>query len=274
MNYRIGDFSKISRLSIKTLRYYHECGLLEPTDIDKGSGYRYYDEKCFERVKIINELKELDFPIKDIKDILDKCQEDTELLGYMVEKYSEINIKISEFMNMQKKLEAFIHLTKQTEEIHMQNSINEIIIKDVPDILIASVRFKGRYLEVGSYFKKLFKNCGRYTCGGPFSMYYDNEFKDEDADIEACIPVKTPVESEGIKSRIIKGGKAITVIHRGAYETIGDSYKVLFDYINKSTINIISPSREIYIKGPGLIIPRSPKKYITEIQIFMELKQA
>lgn len=63
MRYQIGDFSLISRLSIKTLRYYHECGLLEPSFVDSESGYRFYDQNCLERVRIINELKELGFSL-------------------------------------------------------------------------------------------------------------------------------------------------------------------------------------------------------------------
>lgn len=152
----------------------------------------------------------------------------------------------------------------------MQNSNIDILIKDIPDMLVASARFKGRYQDVGNYYKKLFRVCGRYTNGSPFSMYYDSEYKDEDADIEACVPVRTPVDTEDIKSRVVKGGKAITVIHKGSYDSIGDSYKVLFDYINGNGIRILSPSREIYLKGPGIIIPRSPKKFITEIQILIQ----
>jgi len=97
MGYQIGDFSIISRLSIKTLRYYHECGLLEPAFIDETSGYRYYDQSCLERVKIINELKELDFPLKDIKEILDHCQDDAELINYAINKSGEIQEKIERY---------------------------------------------------------------------------------------------------------------------------------------------------------------------------------
>lgn len=270
VKYQIGDFSKISRLSIKTLRYYHECGLLEPTEIDQDSGYRYYDENCLEKVKMIHELKELGFPLKEIKQILATCREDADLLTHMMEKYNEINRKIADFHAMKKKLEVFIHQTETTEGIQVQSPTHEITIKEIPDILMASIRFKGRYQEVGNYFKKLFRRCARYVNGTPFALYYDNEYKEEDADIEACVPVKVAIYAEEIGSRVLKGGKVISLIHKGPYETFGESYKKLIDYKNENNIKTGSPSREIYIKGPGLIIPRSPKKFITEIQVPVE----
>lgn len=267
--YQIGDFSLISRLSIKTLRYYHECGLLEPSLIDPESGYRYYDEKCLERVRTIQELRNLDFSIKEIKEILDNCQDDSELLDYMSNKQSEISRKIANYENMDKKLAAFIKQTRQTEEVHEMNKSADIVIKDIPDVLIASIRFRGQYQDAGTYFSKLFKQCGRHTNGSPFFLYYDTDYKEEDADIEACVSVKAPVENDGIKSRVLKGGQAITIVHKGPYDTLGDSYKQLIDYAIRTGLKTIIPSREIYLKGPGMILPRSPKKYITEIQMLV-----
>jgi DNA-binding transcriptional MerR regulator len=134
MQYQIGDFSRIARLSIKTLRYYHECGLLEPACIDQESGYRYYDESCLERVRMISELKELGFSLKDIKGILDQCEDDTELINHAIKKSLEINETIAHYHEMQKRLESFIKQIKQVQEIKILNINTEIIIKDIPDI--------------------------------------------------------------------------------------------------------------------------------------------
>lgn len=268
--YQIGHFSIISRLTIKTLRYYHECGLLEPCLIDPESGYRYYDEKCLERARTIQELKNFDFSIKEIKEILGNCQDDSELLDYMANKQRELARRMNDYENMEKKLAAFIKQTRQAEEVYDINKSYEIVIKNIPDTLIASIRFRGRYEDAGVYFPRLFKLCGRHVSGSPFFLYYDADYKEEDADIEACVPVKAPVEGDGIKSRMLKGGQAITIIHKGPYEHLGDSYKKLIDYVNQTGLKLLTPSREIYLKGPGMILPRSPKKYITEIQLLVD----
>jgi DNA-binding transcriptional MerR regulator len=269
VQYQIGNFSIISRLSIKTLRYYHEYGLLEPTFIDHQSGYRYYDESNLERVKIINELKELEFSLKDIKEILDKCRDDSELIIYAVKKSREISEKIARYDQMQKKLEAFIQQNKQAGEVKI-NIDTEVIIKDIPGIMIASFRFKGKYRDITTNFKKLFRNYGRYCSGAPFSLYYDNDYKEDDADIELCVPLKALIEMDGIKCRELKGGRAVTIVHTGSYETLGKSYKVLIDHLNENKRQILLPYREVYIKGPGMIIPRNPKKFVTEIQMLLE----
>jgi effector-binding domain-containing protein len=270
MRYQIGDFSTISRLSIKTLRYYHEFGILEPTHIDEESGYRYYDEASLQRAAIISELKSLDFPLKDIKDILDRCNDDIDLVAVATTKYAEISSKITRYGEMQKRLDAFIKQTRQTAEDRMTHIDADIIIKEVPKMLVASIRFIGKYQDVGGPFAKLFKACGRHCSGSPMCLYYDNEYKDNDADIEVCVPIKVPVTAEEITCRTLEGGKAVAIIHKGPYDRLSESYKALIDHTTTAGLAIHGPCREIYLKGPGMIIPRNPKKFVTEIQMFLD----
>lgn len=267
MEYQIGDFSRISRLSVKTIRYYHEYGLLNPTTIDDESGYRYYDESCLERASVISELKALDFSLKEIKDILDNCSDDSEIVDYMIRKSDEIKQKMKKYEEIQIRMKSFIEQQKETKIL---NEDSRIVIKDLHDVLIASIRFKGRYDEAGKTFGRIFKACGRSSCGAPLSLYYQSEYMEDDADIESCVPVMKEINKEGINSRVLKGGRAITIIHRGPYETIGMTYKVITDYINKNNMHVKLPSREMYIKGPGVILPGNPRKFLTEIQMILE----
>ena len=270
MEYQIGDFSRISRLSIKTLRYYHECGILTPSSINEQSGYRSYNEASLERARVIEELRTLEFSIKEIKEILDNCTDDSEIIAYMNRKSGEIGQKIAKYEEVQQRIDIFL---KNEEELKMKkvsDKVPEVAVKKVDDLLIASLRYKGRYNEIGKAFGSLMRSCGRYYNGVPFALYYDPEFKEVDADIEACVPVKKEVNTGEIKSRTLKGGRAVTAIHYGPYETIGDTYKAVIDYMNKNQLKSRIPSREIYLKGPGMIFPRSPKKFVTEIQMFVE----
>ena len=267
MEYQIGDFSQISRLSIKTLRFYHECGILSPTRIDNMTGYRFYNEKSIEKVKIITALKDFDFSLKEIKEILDNYNEDSQLINFIIKKQKEVKQKINNYQEIEKKLSRFI---KEEEEIKMTNISNDIIIKDLPDILIAGIRFKGKYDDVGKYIGNIFKYCGRNIKSKNYSLYYDGEYKEEDADIETCFEVKNEVCTENIDSKQLKGGKAITIIHKGAYENLGESYKKIIDFINANKIKTELPIREKHIKGPGMIFKGNPKNYLTEIQIMIK----
>lgn len=65
--YRIGEFAKITGLSITTLRYYDEIDLFKPEEIDLFTNYRYYNISQIEDVKVINDLKEIGFSLEEIK---------------------------------------------------------------------------------------------------------------------------------------------------------------------------------------------------------------
>jgi DNA-binding transcriptional MerR regulator len=66
----IGDFSRASHLSVKTLRHYHEVGLLEPSEVDPGNGYRYYTEDQIAQAQVIRRLRGLQMPVADVKSVL------------------------------------------------------------------------------------------------------------------------------------------------------------------------------------------------------------
>ena len=80
----IGEFSKATGLSVKALRFYHERELLVPTRVDVGSGYRFYDQSNLEVAQVIVSLRELEFPLDDIKSILEGS-ETGDVLEFYVE---------------------------------------------------------------------------------------------------------------------------------------------------------------------------------------------
>jgi DNA-binding transcriptional MerR regulator len=65
-----GDFSRAAHLSVKTLRHYHEVGLLEPSEVDPDSGYRYYSEDQIPLAQVIRRLRSLQMPVADVKAVL------------------------------------------------------------------------------------------------------------------------------------------------------------------------------------------------------------
>lgn len=66
----IKKFAELTGVSVRTLHYYDEIGLLKPSSVDEQNGYRFYDERCLERMQEILFYRELDFPLKDILMIL------------------------------------------------------------------------------------------------------------------------------------------------------------------------------------------------------------
>lgn len=67
MLYKIGDFSKLVNISVKTLRYYDDIDLFKPADVDLFTGYRYYKKEQIKDLELINKLKMIGFSLEEIK---------------------------------------------------------------------------------------------------------------------------------------------------------------------------------------------------------------
>ena len=134
-------------------------------------------------------------------------------------------------------------------------------------LLVAGVRMTGRYCEMGKVFGTLCKRLGRHVAGKPMCLYYDGEYREEDANFEPCVPVRKKVEADGISIRELPAARCVTLVHRGPYEELRRSYARVMKYAKDRGYEITLPTREVYLKGPGMIFRGSPKKYLTEIQL-------
>lgn len=267
--YSIGEFSRITGFSVKALRLYHEKGLLVPSQIDDSSGYRYYDHKNAERARIIKKLKGMEFSLADITDILEDTNDEAEVIDFFEKKRSEILSKIRRQKKVVKNLDQIIQIEKEAM-MTMESTEFEVEEKDLDTLLVAGVRYKGKYSDCGEYFGKIARKMGRQISGNPLNLYYDAEYKEEDADIETCYPVKKGKEVNGITVHELEGGPCVSLIHKGSYDTLGRSYEKLVSYIKEKGYKDKLPSREIYIKGPGMVLKGNPDNYLTELQIMVE----
>jgi DNA-binding transcriptional MerR regulator len=259
----IGEFSRVTQLSIKALRLYHEKGILVPSSINLRSKYRYYGNQAVERARILRQLQELGFSLQEIKEIFIGCQDDEQIAVHIQKKTAEIGQTIRKFQDIQKNLRLFSESIKEEKMLYKTNIENE----EIPEMLICGIRFRGKYNEVGTKFAALFKTAGRWAAGKPFSLYYDGEYKEEDADIEACLEVKKEIRKAGISCRRLAGGKALTLLHYGPYEELGRSYQRLYETCRGENLELIPPIREQYLKGPGMIFRGNPKKYVTKLML-------
>ncbi|MBI1939229.1 MAG: GyrI-like domain-containing protein [Ignavibacteriales bacterium] len=268
MKYGIGEFSRITSLSIKSLRLYHEKEILVPSEVDQFTGYRYYNEMNIEFAKTIKILKEYDFSLAEIKEIIDEFNDESEILEQLIKKKNEIEKKIARYKDISVSIDSIIKKEKENK-MRIENEF-EIEEKEIETMLIAAYRMKGKYSDVGKGFGVLAKNFGSEINGKAMCLYYDGEYKEDDADIETCFPVRKGKDVDGISVRGLKGGRCVSLMHKGPYELLGESYRKIFNYINARNYNTLIPSREVYIKGPGMIFKGNPNNYLTEIQIFIQ----
>jgi DNA-binding transcriptional MerR regulator len=266
--YTIGQFSRITGLSVKTIRLYHEKGLLQPALVDKFTNYRYFNDFNVETARVVAYLRELDFPLAEIREILSDFHEDTEILLFLEKQRALIQARLKTLSDAAGSLERIIR--QEREVMDMVKKIQfEIVEKEVPDQAVLSRRWKGRYSETGQAIGKVARQAGRAVAGPPFNLYYQAEYHEEDADIETCFPVSGVRATADKPIWILRGGPCVTLIHKGPYEQVGDTYRRIFDHIRKNGYATRTPSREIYLKGPGLIFRGNPKNYLTEVQVMI-----
>jgi len=142
--------------------------------------------------------------------------------------------------------------------------------KTIDTLLIAGRRMKGRYQDYGDGIKIVAKQVGRHINGKAMCLFYDAEYKEEDADFEPCFPVRKGSGTDEVSVRELPGGRCVSLIHKGPYDTLSESYRTLFSYIKEKGYKTLLPSREVYLKGPGIIFKGNPNNYLTEIQVFLK----
>lgn len=267
MKYSIGEFSQIARASVKALRLYHEKGVLVPDFVDPESGYRYYSQEQVGEARVVASLKGLGFTLAEVKEILDSCEEDGDLVERLQEKRRELEKRVKRFQDSIADIEWVV--SGQFAVSGLADSGEAVIEKSLPDLLVAGRRMLGRYADAGEGFRTLARRAGRYMTGKPMCLYYDGEYREDDANFEPCFEVKKVVEHEQLHCRELSGGKALTLLHRGPYERLHESYAKLFAEVKRRELKVRCPSREVYHKGPGMILRGNPKKYLTEIQFLV-----
>jgi DNA-binding transcriptional MerR regulator/DNA gyrase inhibitor GyrI len=270
MDYRIGDFSQVTRLTVKTLHYYHEIGLVVPCRID-ASGYRWYDETAIRRVEVIGALKGLEFTLDEILEVLATAKDDGDLVETARRRLAEVEGRLARDRAVRDRLVLLLN-TEQGEKA-MKTNEESVSWVTLGETLVASIRYTGRYDQIGEYYGRLFQAYGRFVAGPPLALYHDAEFRESDALIEACLPLRKgakAVDKNGAEVKVLPAQKAAQVVHRGSYDDLGVSYKKVFDFLAAAQARPVVPSREVYLKGPGLILPRSPKRYVTLIQVPIE----
>lgn len=268
MRFSIGEFSLITLLSIKSLRLYHEKGILVPAHVDDSSGYRYYNEANFEKARSIRVLKDFEFSLAEIKDLLAECQDESDMLAQLEEKLEKVKSKAKRYSDISRSIASIIEY--ENENVMDKSQEFEVEEKEVATVLIAGHRMRGKYQEVGKGLGLVCRKMGRHINGKPMTLYYDGEYKEDDADFEPCVPVRQGKKVEGLSIRELQGGRCVSLIHKGPYEALRASYKKIFAYMNEKNYQAGTPIREVYRKGPGLILKGNPRKYLTEIQVMIE----
>lgn len=189
----IGEFSKISIVSTKTLRYYDEIVLLKPFEINQDNGYRYYELSQLEEILMIKKLKLYRFSLDEIQDIMNNLRDHDYLLTKLNKKKNEVDLEVENLYRLTDKIKEDILSLERGINIMEYNKEIKVEIINMPSQSIVSIRRKIAIEEfpilIGQVYNLLMEK-GLTPIGGPMSIYHDEEFKPVDYDVEVAIPVK------------------------------------------------------------------------------------
>jgi effector-binding domain-containing protein len=270
--FKIGEFSRLSQVTVKTLRYYDRIGLLTPAEVDPSTNYRYYAAHQLRRLNRILALKGLGLSLDQIAQLLDDELSPEQIRGMLQLKRLEIQERLEEGQARLARVELRLRQIEKEDKMPEQ----EVRIKQAPAQPVASLRdVIPTYSDIGELFEEMFSYLGQKgvtPSGPPFVIYHDEEFRETDADVEVVVPMGGQIpEGERIRMRRLPEVEEMaSVIHNGSYETIGETYGQLMGWIEDSGYQIAGPGREIYLHGPES--GDDPSTYVTEIQMPMTKK--
>ncbi|MBI5878262.1 MAG: MerR family transcriptional regulator [Chloroflexi bacterium] len=264
---KIGDFSKLSRVSVKTLRYYDEIGLLRPLQSDRFSGYRYYAVEQLRRLNRILALKDLGFALEQIAGLLDKDGSASELYRLLQAKRAELQAQIDEQQSRLVRIETRLRQIEQETAMPTY----DVVVKTIePQTVVYVHDTIPTYADLGQLFGRVFAQLGRLELkpvGAPVALYYDAEYRDHDVDVELDIPVNATSAAHETAIRQLPGGLMACLLHSGSYDAIGSAYTALMNWIESNGYRTVGPSREVYLRGPE---SGDASAYLTEVQLPVE----
>ena len=260
---KIGDFSKLSRVSVRMLRYYDDIGLLKPTKIDEFSGYRYYSENQLFVIGRISALKEMGFALADIIEMLAVYDDKDKIDEFLRVKQEELK-KESEQTEYRLMLLDSARKRLRKEEI-MNFDVN---VKTIPERYAATCRMViPRYEDEGLLWNVLCEYETPLIPADPClaaAVFMDREFKEENVEVMIWMTVKGAyADSEKVKFKTLPEVKAATCILKGSYEGINDATATVISWIKENGYTVNGPMFNIYHVGPAQT--QNPEEFVTEV---------
>lgn len=270
----IGDFSKLTHVSVRMLRYYDKHGLLKPDHIDKHSGYRVYSAKQVPILQKIVLLRDLNFSVSEIKEIL-KNWNDSFLIEQLNTKICETEKIIEREKERINKIHGAINdIHKEQIDIHYN-----VTMKSIPKYNIISLRKKipnypceGQlWYKLSNFVEKEHIEIEKHNYNN-IAIYHDERHYDDCVDVEVAFIVKKTSKSIGnFIFRELEGVDTMAcMMVYGPYDRLASAYESFIYWLDENTqYKMKGLSRQIPIIGEP--DTSNPNDYLTEIQIPIQI---
>lgn len=263
--YRIGDFSKMSRTTIKTLRYYDQVGLLRPASVDEENGYRYYTTEQLIPLHDIVALRQIGLSVEEVSLVM-SGNDAKELL---INRKAEIE---SELTAVREQLSRVNHILSRNKEDFLMDY--QAVIKQLP---ACTVYYKQGIIpsfeSLEAFILQSAEECQMANpgiqCIEPdycYICYTDPEFKNTNIAVEYAQAVTSAgKETDTIHFKQLESVTAACVYHKGPYDTLNQAFAYAFNWVEQNGYIPSQRPRERYIDGKWN--KENPEEWLTEIQI-------
>jgi effector-binding domain-containing protein len=274
---KIGEFSKLVQVSVPTLRYYDQVGLLKPIEVDPVTGYRYYSASQLPRLHRILALKGLGFSLEQIGEALNDGLTPEQMRGMLRLRHAQITQQLIDTQNQMVEVEVRLQQIEREDQL----STYDVILKYVEPLLIASVRtILPSHDMVGTLFGEVYEGIGRHVNDALFPnpekggqslvLWYDTEHKEKDVDGAAAFMLRCRVPEVGrMKVHELPAALMASTVHHGSYNTIGSAHEAVLKWIEANGYRIAGADRELNIFHTPPFRRDNPT-YVTEIQYPVE----
>ncbi len=241
----IGEFSKMTYLSVKALRHYHDVGLLEPALIDASTGYRQYTVDQIAKAQAIRRFRELDMPIDDVRTVLqspDAATRNRTILAHLE--------------RMQQQLEQ-TQTTVQSLHTLLSGDATPhgtVEIRRIPTMLVLAATKVVDFDTCGVWLVPALEELharaaasGLEVVGPDGALYSDDIFADEIGEVTAYVPIAADRGSTGLHIVELPAITAAVLLHEGPLNELDQAYAALGAVVSKRGIGGPGPIREHYL---------------------------
>ena len=256
--FKIGDFSKIARVSTRSLRYYDNLGLLTPGRIDPVTGYRYYAADQLGRLNRILALKELGLSLEQIARMLESDISPEEIRGMFMLKKAELERSLSEEAQRLRNVES------RLKQLDVEGAVKDydVVVKSAPEQSFLSCRrtFESIPAAIGG-LEEVFRGGSRRIpkrAQGAVTVIAHADFDDESLDLEMGLGLSEPFEksvalpsgAELTPSVIPAAEEVVSLVRTGPAYEAHLAYGALGAWLEANEREIAGPCREVFLKTP------------------------
>lgn len=260
---KIGDFSKLSRVSIRMLRHYDDIGLLKPAEIDEFTGYRYYNEEQLFIIGRITALKDMGFALAEIVKILEIYDDKEKLDAFLIERQKKLE-------ELSKETEYKLMLLDSARKRLRKEQIMkyDVTVKTIPERYAATVQMViPRYEDEGMLWNMLGECKTPLVPAEPClaaAEFLDKEYKEENVEVMIWMTVKgTYQDTEHVKFQTLPPVKVASCILKGSYDQMNDVTATVISWMKENGYTVSGPMFNIYHVGP--VQTQNPDEFVTEV---------